>query len=527
MLRELAEALISSGSPDEAAELMDELIARPDIGRLDRGQALVVLGAARLACGRLEAPLECFDEAATLLEALDPTLAVDALLRGAFVARLTVGPRATMNFAERARALAPEVSSSTRLQIDAAWGAGAVMLSRPEGFEVLSRTVETIQSEPDLLEELSASGWWPILWWMVAATITERFDEAQQAFEVGYSAAERMGWPGAMGAYLLAEVHLMLRLGRLDEAELALRKLESISHLIPAMGSFTMLVGTGLDLAHGRLSEAEKGCAQLETILELIAVPSLSLWVLWIRGRLEMSFGRVDRACETFAKAEQIAQKLEITEPCVTPWWVPAVDGYRSGGRFQDLERLVGWLELGTAGLPCRWPRACAIAGKALLCEARGDIDSARAHFADALAHIDGMPIPIDRAELLIWQGRFFHRQGDLASARRSFASAHHLAETGGVPLIAETACLELRRAGGRVRREKRPSGELTSRQAQVADLASMGRTSAEIAEALGIASRTVEHHLEAVYRRLGLSSRRDLMRRRYSGDPEFGPGDA
>lgn len=75
-----------------------------------------------------------------------------------------------------------------------------------------------------------------------------------------------------------------------------------------------------------------------------------------------MSSGRLDEACGIFEKAEQIAVKLEITEPCVTPWWVPAVEGYRAAGRFSDLQRIVEWLDRGTVGLPCRWPRASATA---------------------------------------------------------------------------------------------------------------------------------------------------------------------
>ncbi len=156
--------------------------------------------------------------------------------------------------------------------------------------------------------------------------------------------------------------------------------------------------------------------------------------------------------------------------------------------------------------------------------ESRGDADTARARFALALDEIEALPIPLDRARLLTWQGRFLYRQGDLRSARRSFATAHQLADSRGAGLIAGIASSELRHAGGRVRSDRRQAGELTSRQSQVADLASVGRTSVEIAGELGITTRTVEHHLDAVYRQLGIRSRRDLMRMRFSG--EFPLGD-
>ena len=523
MLRDLAEGLTSSGSPQQAIEILDELMARSDIEPLERGRALIVLGKARLACGHLEAPLQCFEDAATLLEPIDPSLAADALLRGAFVARLTVGPRATMNLAERARALAPDLGRAMNLQIDAAWGAGAVMLSRPEGFDVLLRCAETIEAEPALIEEFTDTGWSPVLWCMVASTYTERFEAAQHAYDLGFPAAERMGWPAAMGAYLVSEEILMLRLGDLEGAEVVLGKLEQIAPLVPFVGLYSIIVRTGLDLEHGCLPEAEKGCQQMESILEMFDVPGLALWTLWMRGRLEVSLGRLDQACAMFEKAEQIAEKLEITEPCVTPWWVPAIDGYRAAGRFADLERIVARLDSGTVGLPCRWPRACSLAGKALLDEAGGDIDAATARFAQAFDQIDGLPLPLDRAELLTWRGRFSYRQGDLRAARRSFSAAYELAQSAGAVLIADTACSELRRAGGRIRHHKRQADEVTLRQKQVARLASIGMTNVEIAAELGITKRTVEHHLEAVYRQFGLTSRRELMRRTLSGDLDFG----
>ncbi len=334
-----------------------------------------------------------------------------------------------------------------------------------------------------------------------------------------------MGWPIAMAGYLIGKVSLVQRLGHLDLAEAGLGRLENLAPLVPFVGPYAILVRAGLDLEYGSLAEAEKGCQQMESMLELFEVPGLALWTLWMRARLEVSAGRLDQACAIFEKAEQIAEKLEITEPCVTPWWVPAVDGYRAAGRFADLQRIVEWLDHGTVGLPCRWPRACAMAGRALIDEANGEIDSAGKRFAEAFELIEGLPVPLDRAELLLWQGRFLHRQDDLGAARRSFSSAYELADSRGACFLAGIAHSELRRAGGRIRRDKREVLELTPRQLEVAKLASMGRTSNEIALELGIKKRTVDSHLDTVYSQLGISSRRDLMRMRFSGEPPFTDG--
>jgi DNA-binding CsgD family transcriptional regulator len=62
-------------------------------------------------------------------------------------------------------------------------------------------------------------------------------------------------------------------------------------------------------------------------------------------------------------------------------------------------------------------------------------------------------------------------------------------------------------------------SSHLAPTQAEVAALAAAGRTNREIAEALGLAVKTVERHLARVYRKLGIRSRNELAAR-LAGSP-------
>ncbi|MEO1057571.1 MAG: LuxR C-terminal-related transcriptional regulator, partial [Actinomycetota bacterium] len=55
------------------------------------------------------------------------------------------------------------------------------------------------------------------------------------------------------------------------------------------------------------------------------------------------------------------------------------------------------------------------------------------------------------------------------------------------------------------------PTDVLTERERQVVELASSGRSSKDIARDLGISSRTVDNHLGAAYRKLGIASRHEL----------------
>jgi DNA-binding CsgD family transcriptional regulator len=51
----------------------------------------------------------------------------------------------------------------------------------------------------------------------------------------------------------------------------------------------------------------------------------------------------------------------------------------------------------------------------------------------------------------------------------------------------------------------------LTGREREVAMLAATGLSSPQVAQSLGISTRTVDNHLQQVYRKLGISSRREL----------------
>jgi DNA-binding CsgD family transcriptional regulator len=58
-----------------------------------------------------------------------------------------------------------------------------------------------------------------------------------------------------------------------------------------------------------------------------------------------------------------------------------------------------------------------------------------------------------------------------------------------------------------------RAGGQLTLREAQVAELARDGHSNKEIASRLFISASTVEYHLHKVYTKLGIVSRNQLYR--------------
>jgi DNA-binding CsgD family transcriptional regulator len=99
--------------------------------------------------------------------------------------------------------------------------------------------------------------------------------------------------------------------------------------------------------------------------------------------------------------------------------------------------------------------------------------------------------------------------------ARATLRLAHQLLTGIGADGFAERARAELAAAG-----ESRPAKaaarhgrDLTAQEAQVARLAAAGATNAEIAAQLYLSPNTVDYHLRKVFRKLGVTSRRQLAR--------------
>ena len=166
------------------------------------------------------------------------------------------------------------------------------------------------------------------------------------------------------------------------------------------------------------------------------------------------------------------------------------------------------WLDAAVAATGRRGQHAAATRVRAMLA---GDA-SAEDLFQEALALSAAVPAPLDKARTHLSYGRWLRRAKRRRPARIELTTAWELFEAAGATTFADRARDEL--SPSTTRLAAAATGQLTAHEWRIAYAAAQGRTGREIAEQIVLSVRTVDHHLGNVYRKLGVRSRRDLIRR-------------
>lgn len=140
---------------------------------------------------------------------------------------------------------------------------------------------------------------------------------------------------------------------------------------------------------------------------------------------------------------------------------------------------------------------------------------NAEARYMDSVKLLSQVPVALDRAHTQLLFGEWLRRRRRRGEARVHLRAAHQLFDSCGAVPLADRARAELLATGEQVRKRTVPApSELTPQEGQVAILAASGSTNAEIASRLFITTSTVEFHLSKVFRKLRISSRRQIAPR-------------
>jgi len=415
--------------------------------------------------------------------------------------------RALLAGAERARAEAAEASPYLELVATLVAGEALVALGDTAAGDALIEQAEPLMFSANPLPgiaEVIGMGAMCSMW-------IGRFDRAQRTVDGLVERARALGAPGRLPYPLAVRSQLSWRRGRwssaLADADEAVRLARDtgqdgmLAVALPAL--VRALAGRGeLDAAR-RLGE--EGVA----VGEAAAGDATVVHSLAALGFVELADGRPGAALPWLDRAAAIVERYEHGEPALTLFAGDHVEALTRAGRVDDAHAALSRLEGQARHTGGAWAAAVAARCRVLLCPA-SEIDT---HAAAALAAHDRVDMPFERARTELAIGERLRRERRRGEAREPLRSAERAFERlGAVPWMRrartelEVGEVRLADAG-----PETALGELTANELQIALLVADGASNGDVAAALFVSRKTIEHHLTAIYRKLGLRSRTQL----------------
>jgi DNA-binding CsgD family transcriptional regulator len=261
------------------------------------------------------------------------------------------------------------------------------------------------------------------------------------------------------------------------------------------IGRIKGLVEADLGLVEQARLSADETLAIADLIGEHYAVHALG-----VLGRIELALGNLDKAGEHLRELPARLLAAGMHDPMAVVW----ADTIETLTALGELEQATGYLqryeEIAQRAV-CPWANAAAARCRGLLAAKEGDLAGAEAAVERALAQLQGFGYPFERGRTLLTLGTIRRQAQQKGPARAALEQAVTIFDELGARLWLAKASGELARIGGR-----RPATEeLTATEHRVAAHAAQGRSNKEIAAELYMGVSTVEAHLSAVYRKLGV----------------------
>jgi DNA-binding CsgD family transcriptional regulator len=499
-----AQAKFESAAPDTASELLAVAQLCP-LDDLERARLARLRGEIAFAFRRGSDAPPLLRDAARELEGLDAALAretyLEALGAAMYAGRLYAesGVRKAAE-AVRAAPAAPSAPRSIDLVLD---GMAMRFTEGPgAGAPPLRRALEAFRNEAlDRHEEVMR---WLLLCPVVQSlAVFELWDD--EAFRALATRAERLArQAGALTMLPVALVYLSgvhLFAGEFAAASALVQEADAIA---TATGNTPLVYGAlllgawrGVESEALELINAGRDSATARGEGRVLALAGYATSVLNNGlGRYEAAVDGAQRGSEDDDQGYAAWSLIELVE-AATRCGKPNVAA-AALSRLQERTRAAG----------TDWALGILARSQALTSEGPG----ADASYREAIERLGRTRMRVELARAQLVYGEWLRRESRRVDAREQLRAAHDALSRIGAEAFSERARRELLATGERVRRVTSEARDmLTHQETQIARLAADGNTNPEIGAQLFISPRTVEHHLRNAFRKLDVSTRREL----------------
>jgi DNA-binding CsgD family transcriptional regulator len=301
----------------------------------------------------------------------------------------------------------------------------------------------------------------------------------------------------------LVLVEALFRLGwwaeALAEASqlISMQQASGLGHLVPM--SYAVLTKVEAGLGH---DEACREHAEAAVAYALkLGVPQIAVYAVTGIGLLEMGAGRYAKAAEEF---DRITGANVAAEPGWLWWQGDAIEAFARAGRTTEAHGQLDVLEAQAATSGNSWARAAAERCGAIL----GRGAPAEERFAAALDGFRSIRAEFEVARTLLVRGEHRLREGNDAEGARDLATARTMFDRMGArPWSDRASAARGEVAGG----ERSLASRLTEAELRVALAVGNGLSNRQAAEKLFLSVKTVDFHLQGIYRKLGVRNRTQL----------------
>jgi DNA-binding CsgD family transcriptional regulator len=369
----------------------------------------------------------------------------------------------------------------------------------------VAEPVERALADAQLVASIGAdSAWLPLAIGQLFKT--DRLDVARRTVAIALAEARRRGSAPAFAAASAWRAWIALRAGAAAGAEADARA----ANEVPSGTTWQRLMSSccliDVLVERGELDEAQVVLAAAGGEDENAADQGGEL-LLSTRSNLRTAQRDLRGALADQLQARRLQGDGLVPNPDFDGWLriarlLHATGDEQAGAR--EAQAALSWAR--TWGTPGYVGQALTVSGLV-----RGG-DEGLAQLREAVAQLERSPARRELARALVELGAALRRRGERKAAREPLRRALDVAAAGGLVATAERAREELRVTGAKIHRpEASGLDSLTPSELRIVQLAAEGASNPEIAQALFVTVKTVEMHLGNAYRKLGISSRRDL----------------